>query len=394
MGPPSSTSFSYSNSVPPGRTPNPYVSGGRTPAHMGGKTPAWGMDSSRTPWGASAKTPDPSMMGRTPHHDSSGGKTPGWGAGRTPNPYADGGKTPQWNASAPTPNPYTTNSYGGATPKPTNDFGDQSGGRSTWGGATPGHPSTWGDSNTWVRCFYCYRTAYSRRNRRIRWEHRRQHGQRLHPQLVRLHRAHSGQPLRLEFTTTSERLAISSVVVISCPPHRAQYLTMKLMVCVLFMSMILVVLTASTLAEKWLLDPKLSNKPGMLCEITNSFPSRTGTDKGWLEGDHEGEKVLVLSVFNSGNERFSSRARIRFFDKPGPNPVPEIPVQLLRPIHPTKTTKIGQEVVMISGNYQGQNAKIRNVEPSGIIVVSLDGTMLLIEAKAEDAVIVEHVDDS
>ncbi|KAI0826435.1 hypothetical protein BC629DRAFT_1434851 [Irpex lacteus] len=359
MGPPSSTSFSYSNNVPPGRTPNPYVSGGRTPAHMGGKTPAWGMDSSRTPWGASAKTPDPSMMGRTPHHDSSGGKTPGWGAGRTPNPYADGGKTPQWNASAPTPNPYTTNSYGGATPKPTNDFGDQSGGRSTWGGATPGHPSTWGDSNTWdsmgapTPAWAAPTPAAGAPTPGPQWS--------------------APTPgIYDDFRTPGDIFGGGHLM----PPTPGP------------------VPDDEADAEKWLLDPKLSNKPGMLCEITNSFPSRTGTDKGWLEGDHEGDKVLVLSVFNSGNERFSSRARIRFFDKPGPNPVPEIPVQLLRPIHPTKTTKIGQEVVMISGNYQGQNAKIRNVEPSGIIVVSLDGTMLLIEAKAEDAVIVEHVDDS
>ena len=152
MGPPSSIGSSYFNNTS-GRTPNPYTSGGgRTPAPIGGRTPAWGMDSSRTPWGASAKTPDPGMMGRTPHHNDSSGKTPAWNASRTPNPYADGGKTPQWGASAPTPNPYTSNynSYGGNTPKTSNDFGDQSGGRSTWGGATPGHPSTWGDSNAWV----------------------------------------------------------------------------------------------------------------------------------------------------------------------------------------------------------------------------------------------------
>ncbi|KAI0083197.1 hypothetical protein BDY19DRAFT_998770 [Irpex rosettiformis] len=80
MGPPSSTPASWINNTP-GWTPNPYTSGGRTPAPMGGKNPAWNMDSSRTPRG----------------------KTPSWNVSRTPNPYADGGRSSRsirrWQAS-------------------------------------------------------------------------------------------------------------------------------------------------------------------------------------------------------------------------------------------------------------------------------------------------------
>lgn len=143
------------------------------------------------------------------------------------------------------------------------------------------------------------------------------------------------------------------------------------------------------LSDKWLLEPKFSAKPGLLCEIHDSFPR--GSDKGWLAGDHEGAKVLVLSVFDTGNDRFSSRARIRFFETQGPNPVPEIPVQLLRPVHPNKS---GQDIMMLQGNYKGQDGKVRTVENVNNIVVSLAGTMLMVESKVEHAVRVEHVDDS
>ncbi|KAI0088854.1 hypothetical protein BDY19DRAFT_1041717 [Irpex rosettiformis] len=356
MGPPSSTPSSWFNNTP-GRTPNPYTSGGRTPAPMGGKTPAWNMDSSRTPWGASAKTPDPNMLGRTPHHHDSGGKTPAWNVSRTPNPYADGGRTPQWNTSAPTPNPYASNynSYGGATPKPSNDFGDQSGGRSTWGGATPGHPSTWGDSNSWdavgapTPAWGAPTPAAGAPTPGPQWS--------------------APTPgVYDDYRTPGDIFGGSSSSVPYTPGPAGD---------------------DDVDSDKWLLNPKLSHKPGMLCEITNSFPR--GTEKGWLNGNHEHEKVLVLSVFNSGNDRFSSRARIKFFDSPGPNPVPEIPVQLLRPVHPEKS---GQEIMMIRGNYEGQDAKVRSVEADGGMVVSLTGTMLLIETKAEDAIRVEHVEES
>ncbi|ELU42866.1 transcription elongation factor SPT5 [Rhizoctonia solani AG-1 IA] len=109
MGPPTSTPNSGANSgwgtpsgrgggaASPGRTQNPYLAGSRTPG--------WGGDGSRTPFG--------------------GGKTPVWNSSATPMHQSGsfGGKTPG-GAGA------TNGSWGGATP-----------GRSTWGGATPGRPS-------------------------------------------------------------------------------------------------------------------------------------------------------------------------------------------------------------------------------------------------------------
>lgn len=147
----------------PGRTPNPYMQGGRTPGWgqtgQTGRTPNPYNDARTPAWNASARTPNP-------YADSS--KTPAWNAGaRTPNPYAsDGGKTPAWNVGSRTPNPYTNNSgVGGATPaRPTNsNWGGATPGRNTWSGdasparpnadwTSPSHTSTWMDnpSGTWV----------------------------------------------------------------------------------------------------------------------------------------------------------------------------------------------------------------------------------------------------
>lgn len=140
------------------------------------------------------------------------------------------------------------------------------------------------------------------------------------------------------------------------------------------------------LGDKWLLDRKLSTKTGILCEIRDSFPR--GSDKGWLSGDHEGETVLVLSVFDSGNDRYSSRARIKFYDSEGPNPAPEIPAQLLQPVHPDKT---GQTVIILSGEWKGEEGKVQQLASDGC-VVSLAGKSLIVEAKLDGLVRVEHGD--
>ncbi|KAI0694194.1 hypothetical protein BC835DRAFT_1350385 [Cytidiella melzeri] len=348
MGPPSSN---LSGSWRP-RTSNPYlISGSRTPAPMDGRTPAWNMESSRTPWGASAKTPDPSLVGRTPNHYDLGGKTPAWNTARTPNPYIDSGKTPQWNTSAPTPNPYATsyNSYGGTTPKTTTEYSDQTGGRSTWGGATPGPTSMWGESgNSWDAVSTPAWAAPT---------------------------PAAGAPTpgpSWTAPTPYEDLRTPSAVFGSSSQINP------------------LIGPSQDLSDKWLLDATFSSKQaGMVCEIFGSFPR--GSEKGWLSGDHEGAKVLILSVFDSGNDRFSSRARIKFYETQGPNPVPEIPVQLLRPVHPDKS---GQAIIMLAGTYKGQAATVRAYETDGSIRISLTGTMLLDEVKAEQAVRVEHVDDS
>ena len=101
----------FPGAMPP--PPNPYSSGGMTPAaHFGGgRTPAYNPYSSATPnpYGA---TPNP-YAAATPNPY---GATPNPYAAATPNPY---GATPNPYAAA-TPNPYgaTPNPYAAATPNP------------------------------------------------------------------------------------------------------------------------------------------------------------------------------------------------------------------------------------------------------------------------------------
>ncbi|CAE6402378.1 unnamed protein product [Rhizoctonia solani] len=137
MGPPASGPGGGANSgwgtpsnraggaASPGRTQNPYLAGSRTPG--------WGGDGSRTPFGG-GKTPVWNSSA-TPMHQSGsfGGKTPG-GAGATSGSW--GGATP----GRPT--------WGGATP-------GRSSGQGGWGGATPARSTPWGGAtparsgNTW-----------------------------------------------------------------------------------------------------------------------------------------------------------------------------------------------------------------------------------------------------
>ncbi|KAF8688371.1 Transcription elongation factor SPT4, partial [Rhizoctonia solani] len=172
MGPPTSTPNSGANSgwgtpsgrgggaASPGRTQNPYLAGSRTPG--------WGGDGSRTPFGG-GKTPVWNSSA-TPMHQSGsfGGKTPGgagatngsWG-GATPGRSTWGGATPGrpsgqggWGGATParstpwggaTPARSSGNTWGGATPAANKD---------SWGGATPGRPNasgsgSGGDSGEW-----------------------------------------------------------------------------------------------------------------------------------------------------------------------------------------------------------------------------------------------------
>ncbi|GAB1520195.1 transcription elongation factor spt5 [Rhizoctonia solani] len=172
MGPPTSTPNSGANSgwgtpsgrgggaASPGRTQNPYLAGSRTPG--------WGGDGSRTPFGG-GKTPVWNSSA-TPMHQSGsfGGKTPGgagatngsWG-GATPGRSTWGGATPGrpsgqggWGGATParstpwggaTPARSSGNTWGGATPAASKD---------SWGGATPGRPNasgsgSGGDSGEW-----------------------------------------------------------------------------------------------------------------------------------------------------------------------------------------------------------------------------------------------------
>lgn len=112
----------------------------------------------------------------------------------------------------------------------------------------------------------------------------------------------------------------------------------------------------------------------MICRIQGSY-SR-GDDPGWMNGDHEGDLVYVLSTFEATNERYTSRSRIKFVGKPDAAQVPEIPVRYLRPEHPEN---VGEDVVFLYGDHKGSEAKVKEISESHA-TVSLIGTLLIVEA--------------
>lgn len=132
------------------------------------------------------------------------------------------------------------------------------------------------------------------------------------------------------------------------------------------------------LDEKWLLDRHFVEKRGLVCEIQNSF--ERGADKGWLSGDHEGEKVIVISTFET-MEGFSSRCLIKWFDKSKntAEKLPHIPVQYLRPVPPDK---VGDEAVALSGDRKGEECTVMDLTAQDA-VVSVKRTHLIVEIKRD-----------
>lgn len=129
------------------------------------------------------------------------------------------------------------------------------------------------------------------------------------------------------------------------------------------------------LSDKWLLQihgPE-SLKAGLVCQIHNSYAR--GSEPGWLSGDHEGEKVVVLSVFDPMNDRFSSRARIKAYGKAGSTQLPEIPVIYLQPVPPDQA---GDEVLFLSGDHKGSLAKVKEINANQALVI-VAGSHLLLE---------------
>ena len=121
--------------------------------------------------------------------------------------------------------------------------------------------------------------------------------------------------------------------------------------------------------------PRIVDKRGLVCEIHNSF--ERGADKGWLQGDFEGEKVVVLNTFEA-RDAFASRSMIKWFDKPA-DKLPQIPVQYLRPVNPTK---IGQEVCLLSGDHLAEDGIVRDVITPNA-VVQLKATILMMEVRLD-----------
>ena len=129
------------------------------------------------------------------------------------------------------------------------------------------------------------------------------------------------------------------------------------------------------ISDKWLLGPGLSDKAktGLVCRIQDTFTR--GDEQGWMDGIHEGELAGVLTVFDAYNERYTSRARIRLIEKPGTTQVLEIPVNYLRPVHPENA---GEDVVVLSGEHKGYDAKVKEVNDTSATVL-LTGTQLIVE---------------
>lgn len=131
--------------------------------------------------------------------------------------------------------------------------------------------------------------------------------------------------------------------------------------------------------DSWLLHPV--DKAGLLCQIDNSF-GRGSSDPGYLNGQYEGEEVVVLSVFDHGTlrqDKFTSRARIKFHQKSGPDDLPEIPIQYLIPVHPTQA---GQSAAIVYGEYRGSSVRVKEMSGS-LSIVLVDPTGLLVESKQE-----------
>ncbi|KZT73925.1 hypothetical protein DAEQUDRAFT_721415 [Daedalea quercina L-15889] len=105
----------------------------------------------------------------------------------------------------------------------------------------------------------------------------------------------------------------------------------------------------------WLLDSAISTKSGMTVDITGS--SGGHEDCGWYNGEYEGERGAVLSVFNTGNASFSSTARVKIVEfRDGAPSIFAIPVQYLSPVRPERP---GQKALVLDGECKGEVAIIR-----------------------------------
>lgn len=130
------------------------------------------------------------------------------------------------------------------------------------------------------------------------------------------------------------------------------------------------------LPEKWLLDPTLSTKKGMLAEIRHSN-GRSG--EGWHNGDYEGEKVVILSVLDTHNDSFRSTATVRFLNPQVTLDQPVIPVEYLTPVPPDRT---GDEVIILQRDRRGTRGKLRDApSDSEDWIVSITGLNLMVDVK-------------
>ncbi|KAI0755169.1 hypothetical protein C8Q80DRAFT_415764 [Daedaleopsis nitida] len=116
----------------------------------------------------------------------------------------------------------------------------------------------------------------------------------------------------------------------------------------------------------WLLDAVVSRHSGLLVTVQGSLSTRSSA--GWYDGQYEGAKGIVLSVFNTGpsNRESPSTARVKFQRPLDPDmDVVVVPVSLLLPVHPSAPK---QTAVIIGGMYNGEVAQVREEVSGGWFV--------------------------
>jgi len=348
-----------------GKTPNPYLDSGKTPAWGSSRTPNPYADSSRTPaWGS--KTPNPYV-------DS--GKTPAWSAAsKTPNPYADSGKTPAWSASSKTPNPYSSASgwggatpgrgatWGGATPgRGTSGWGGATPARSGWGGATPAR-SGWGADNSdpapnstpWGDNSFSASTPATAPTPGFGatsastpggWSAPTPGGYTAPtpggygaptPGIPAY-----GAPTPAAWSAPTPGYTSATPGAAATPYVRSDGTTTRAP-------------QSFDLDPLWLIDAELK-RAGFHIRISGSM--------GSAYSEHEGSKGIVLSVFEAGRDG-SSTAHIQL---PSGKTLPQIPIEYLAPDHPTA---VHEQVVPLVGSRKGELLKVQSVEPNSQFVVS------------------------
>ncbi|KAL6302286.1 hypothetical protein BKA93DRAFT_405442 [Sparassis latifolia] len=343
---------------PIGRTPNPYNQGGRTPAWGAtGRTPnPYAAVDGRTPaWSASSRTPNP-------YADT--GKTPTWNASsRTPNPYGqDGGRTPAWNSAVRTPNPYNNAQLGGTSPANPSS--------SSWGGATPGRSSGagggwgspsgggWGEgASTWGEPVASAPTPFVAPTPAFADPFPAtpgmMYGGGMPTPGVGLYETPGAG-----FEATAETPGLSGGAYSGVETRFA--------------------------SVKWLTEPEIASKRGMIVEVKNSFG-----ENGWHKGDYEGRQAVVLTVSDMHNQ-FGARARVRFLQPIDPDvDVHTIPVEFLWPVHPERTE---DDALVLHGPQKGQEAKVHAVQQGGVMVVTTKAYVVL-EITSEKLCKMWNIDD-
>ena len=129
------------------------------------------------------------------------------------------------------------------------------------------------------------------------------------------------------------------------------------------------------MSDKWLLDPIIYSKRGIVAEL-----KRTTDGREWQDGKYDGEKVIVRSVLDTRDSTFQSTAEVQFLNSQVPLDKPVVPVEFLWPVEPERT---GDTVLILEdGPRKGEEGKVREADAdSDKWTVSITGTHLIVEIK-------------